>query len=273
MQPGFQMSFAATIALVAVFEALRGRTWWQATQTAPSWRFAKPIVGIAMTSLVAGAATAPISAFHFNTVAQYGLIANLLAIPAMGVVVMPAAVVAVLAAPLRARLAAVPDRRARAWATSSPSPRFVAGLGGAVTGVPAGPPASLGADPDRRDHGRALDRAGALGGAGAGGARAAALGRARPAGRDHRRQRAALRHPDAGGAGALERPGQRLCRRELAARTTATSRPRPRPWARGRLERRKHRIEAEVPGLGQLVYVGQQGRGAARPRTAPRRRS
>ena len=27
-------------------------------------------------------------------------------------------------------------------------------------------------------------------------------------------------------------------------------------WARGRLERRKHRIEAEVPGIGKLVYVG-----------------
>ena len=122
MQPGFQMSFAATIALVAVLEALRGRAWWQATQTTPSWRFAKPIVGIAMTSLVAGAATAPISAFHFNTVAQYGLIANLLAIPAMGMVVMPAAVHRGSRRALRARLAAVPDRRARGWATSSPSP-------------------------------------------------------------------------------------------------------------------------------------------------------
>ena len=47
-----------------------------------------------MTSLVAGSATAPFSAFHFNAVAQYGLLANLLAIPAMGLVVMPAAVIA-----------------------------------------------------------------------------------------------------------------------------------------------------------------------------------
>ena len=30
---GFQMSFAATVALVAGFEALRARPWWQATQT------------------------------------------------------------------------------------------------------------------------------------------------------------------------------------------------------------------------------------------------
>ena len=29
-QAGFQMSFAATVALVAVYEALRGRPWWVA---------------------------------------------------------------------------------------------------------------------------------------------------------------------------------------------------------------------------------------------------
>ena len=59
MEAGFQMSFAATIALIAVFEGLRGQPWWQATQTDRRWRFAKPALGVAMTSLVAGVATAP----------------------------------------------------------------------------------------------------------------------------------------------------------------------------------------------------------------------
>ena len=40
-QAGFQMSFAATIALIAVFEALRGQRWWLHTQTAPGWRFVR----------------------------------------------------------------------------------------------------------------------------------------------------------------------------------------------------------------------------------------
>ena len=185
------------------------------TQTAPGWRFAKPMVGIAMTSLVAGAATAPISAFHFNAVAQYGLIANLLAIPAMGMVVMPAAVIAVVAAPfgldwLPFQVAGLGMGYIIAVA------RFVAGLGGAVTGVPSGPPASL----------ALILVGGVIGVLWIGRARwaglapaalgARALGGARAAGRADRRQRAALRDRDAGGAGAVGRQGERLCRGELA---------------------------------------------------------
>lgn len=143
VQPGFQMSFAATVALIAAFEGLRGRAWWTTIQTAPGWRYAKPVIAVAMTSLVAGLATGPISAFHFNTMTQYGLIANLLAVPAMGLVVMPAAVVGVLAAPfgldwLPFRVAGLGMDYVIAVA------RLVAGFGGAVTGVRAAPPASLG---------------------------------------------------------------------------------------------------------------------------------
>ena len=142
-QAGFQMSFAASVALIAVYDALRTRPWWQATQTAPSWRYARPVIGIAVTSLVAGAATAPISAFHFNQLAQYGLIANLLAVPAMGAVVMPAAVLGVLAAPLG--LDWLPFQVVGlGMGYIIAVARFVAELGGAVVGVPAGPPASLG---------------------------------------------------------------------------------------------------------------------------------
>ncbi|MCV6595340.1 MAG: ComEC family competence protein [Silicimonas sp.] len=93
--PGFQMSFAATTALVAVFGALRrppgeGRRW-------P--RGARFVFGVAVSSLVAGMATAPIAAAHFNQVPHYGLIANMLSVPLMGAVVIPGAVLAALLAP------------------------------------------------------------------------------------------------------------------------------------------------------------------------------
>ena len=262
MQPGFQMSFAATVALVAAFEGLRGRGWWQHTQTAPSWRFAKPIVGIAMTSLVAGAATAPISAFHFNAVAQYGLVANLLAIPAMGAVVMPAAVIAVVAAPfgldwLPFQVAGLGMGYIIAVA------RFVAGLGGAMTGVPSGPPVTL-----------ALILIGGIVGvlwAGRGGwagLAPVALGLALWAGQD----RPDVMIAENGRLFGIRTPAGRVLSSDKGNGYAAES------WlrddgdlatqadahARGKLERRKNRIVAEVPGLGRVVYVGaKDARGAA----------
>ena len=94
MGPGFQMSFAATTALVAVFGWLRDVE----RDIVPRW--AKPAFGVFVSSLVAGLATAPIAAAHFNAVAHYGLIANLLSVPLMGVLVIPAAVLALVLYPL-----------------------------------------------------------------------------------------------------------------------------------------------------------------------------
>jgi competence protein ComEC len=140
-EAGFQMSFAATTALIAAFEALRGRTWWRETQS-ERWRYLRPLIGVTVTSFVAGLATAPISAFHFNTMSQYGLLANVLAVPAMGLVVMPAAVLAGLLAPFGLAAPAL-------WAMDLGIEyilrvaEFVAGLEGAVRPVHAGPMASL----------------------------------------------------------------------------------------------------------------------------------
>ncbi|WP_106744442.1 ComEC/Rec2 family competence protein [Yoonia maritima] len=92
--PGFQMSFAATTALVVVFGALRrfDMSRW------PKWL--RAVFSVVLSSFVAGLATAPFAAAHFNQVAHFGLIANLLSVPLMGVLVMPAAVLAICLAPL-----------------------------------------------------------------------------------------------------------------------------------------------------------------------------
>ena len=52
------------------------------------------MLGVVISSTVAGAATAPVAAAHFNAIAVYGLPANLLSVPVMGVLVIPAAVLA-----------------------------------------------------------------------------------------------------------------------------------------------------------------------------------
>lgn len=95
LSAGFQMSFAATAALVAVFEGLRGAPWLLERSGWQRWLFA-----LLVSSAVAGAATAPFSAAQFNMVAAYGLAANLISVPIMGSLVIPAAVVAGLLAPL-----------------------------------------------------------------------------------------------------------------------------------------------------------------------------
>ena len=92
--PGFQMSFAATTALVAVFEAL---SRWQRDVRLPRWL--APVLSVVVSSAVAGAATAPVGMAHFNQIAHYGLLANLVAVPVMGIAVVPMAVVAALLMP------------------------------------------------------------------------------------------------------------------------------------------------------------------------------
>lgn len=94
MGPGFQMSFAATTALVAVFGFMRDKR----LSMGPKW--AKPVVAVLISSGVAGLATAPIGAAHFNAISHYGLLANLLSVPVMGAVVVPAAVLALCLLPL-----------------------------------------------------------------------------------------------------------------------------------------------------------------------------
>ncbi|MEL6548612.1 MAG: ComEC/Rec2 family competence protein [Pseudomonadota bacterium] len=92
--PGFQMSFAATTALVVAFR------WLSERDMLGLPRLLRPVFAVFASSLVAGLATAPFAAAHFNIVSHYGLAANLLSVPVMGAVVMPAAVLAALLAPL-----------------------------------------------------------------------------------------------------------------------------------------------------------------------------
>ncbi|MEX0284056.1 MAG: ComEC/Rec2 family competence protein [Paracoccaceae bacterium] len=93
LSPGFQMSFAATTALVAVFGWMRDAPLTRAPGPL------RPVFGLLVSSFVAGAATAPVAAAHFNVMAHFGLLANLASVPLMGLVVIPGAVAAVLLTP------------------------------------------------------------------------------------------------------------------------------------------------------------------------------
>nr|WP_051508482.1 ComEC/Rec2 family competence protein [Roseibacterium elongatum] len=123
MSPGFQMSFAATTALVAVFNGLRGQAWMLAWPRWAKWGFA-----LVVSSAVAGAATAPFAAAHFNRIAVYGLLANLLTVPVMGSVVIPTAVLAALLWPLGAS--------AVAFAVMEPALAWILGVADRVAALP-----------------------------------------------------------------------------------------------------------------------------------------
>lgn len=103
--PSFQMSFAATAALIAAYAA-----WseWQvervSTRGAPAagWlpaKLARYALGLAATSLIAGLATTIYGVWHFQRVSPLSLLANLAAMPLVGVMVMPFAVLAMALMP------------------------------------------------------------------------------------------------------------------------------------------------------------------------------
>ena len=96
----FQMSFAATVALIAAYEALASRSARLASDTAPIVRrLREKMTTLFITALIAGLATAPFAAYYFQRLAPLTLVANMAAEPAIGLVVMPMALLAVVAMP------------------------------------------------------------------------------------------------------------------------------------------------------------------------------
>src|SRR5262245_34539589 len=93
VNPGFQMSFAAVIGLIALAE-------WAASRPRrdelPGGRIMRGlrksrryVLGTLAASLVATLATTPFAIYHFDRAASYSLLANLLAEPIVAFVLMP----------------------------------------------------------------------------------------------------------------------------------------------------------------------------------------
>ncbi len=140
--PSFQMSFAAATALIATYEAARGTF---ARMAARGGLVLRPVVyaaGVTLTSLVAGIATGPFAVYHFNRIADYGLLANLGAVPITGFWIMPWGLVALILMPFGLEGIALAPMGwgidAVVWIA-----RQVAAQPGAVSLVPAMPAAAL----------------------------------------------------------------------------------------------------------------------------------
>ncbi len=101
---GFQMSFAAVIALVSIYETFSKARERKIREgqivSPPSSLPIRYIGGIASTTAIAGIAVAPIAVYHFHQINQFSLLGNLLAMPFVGIVIMPVVLIYFLASPL-----------------------------------------------------------------------------------------------------------------------------------------------------------------------------
>ncbi len=129
LEPGFQMSYAATIALIAGFSPVER---WMKAKKLP-W-IAEAVGLLVATSVLAGVATAPYAAATFNRTAPWGLVANLMTVPVMSLVMGGGAVALVLAPVGLAGPALWVMGKASAWILFVA--HWVSGWGGAVTPVP-----------------------------------------------------------------------------------------------------------------------------------------
>lgn len=130
--PSFQMSFAAVLALIACWRAVQpAMPDWR--ERLGAWSFLLAVIGSALTSVVAGLATAPFALAHFGRAALWSVPANALAVPITSFVSMPAAVVALLLMPF--------GLDAPAWAALGWSVEAVLSIAHAFAAMPAAAPA------------------------------------------------------------------------------------------------------------------------------------
>ena len=101
VHPSFQMSFAATLALVAVYQ---WQFYWRPGADSPVgvraalWGV-REITSLIVCSAAAGFATTLFAAYHFHRLAPYGVLANLLAMPVVSAWVMPVGLLGIVAMP------------------------------------------------------------------------------------------------------------------------------------------------------------------------------
>ncbi len=98
--PSFQMSFGAVLALISAYEVLAPR--FAAWNAEVGW-FGRAFLyffGLVLSSVIATLATMPFSLFHFQQVALYGVLSNMLAVPVTSFWVMPWGVMAYALMPM-----------------------------------------------------------------------------------------------------------------------------------------------------------------------------
>jgi competence protein ComEC len=102
VHPSFQMSFVATLGLVALVQIGMPNLFASPDNSrvarAALWG-GREVVVLALASFIAGLATMPYAAFHFHRITPFGVLANLAAMPVVSALVMPAGLLGLIAMP------------------------------------------------------------------------------------------------------------------------------------------------------------------------------
>ncbi len=105
----FQMSFSAVLALIAGYDALRPWLRRLRGEGGLAGRALGFVAGLALTSALAGTASAPFGAYHFGRVQLYFVLANMVAVPLTALWILPLGLLALALMPLHGEaLALVP---------------------------------------------------------------------------------------------------------------------------------------------------------------------
>lgn len=135
----FQMSFASVAFLIWVYDEKRPvlSQWYE--NAGPVRRTVLYFAFIALTTVIATLATAPFGLYHFQTLAVYGVVSNMLAIPLTTFIIMPGVVLAYLLMPLGLEGAGIALTSLGVEGVLRIA-HWTAGLGGAVIRTPVWPP-------------------------------------------------------------------------------------------------------------------------------------
>jgi competence protein ComEC len=96
--PSFQMSFSAVLALIAGYEAVGRR--FSIGGDGHGAKLVRHIAALAFTSFLAGGASMPFAAYHFQQIEPYYVLANLIAVPLTALVVLPLGMASLVLMPL-----------------------------------------------------------------------------------------------------------------------------------------------------------------------------
>ncbi len=99
LSASFHMSFAAVTGLIYFYDSTRA--FWLRAYSHAGWtrKAALYFMGVCITTLIASLATAPFALYHFGQVSFVGSVANLVAVPILAFLIMPFALISLLAIP------------------------------------------------------------------------------------------------------------------------------------------------------------------------------